>query len=99
MASFIKKITGLKLHWQIFIALALGVIAGFITGEERSFFGIVSFYSIFNFLGVLFLRALKMIIVPLIASSIITGVCGVGSTGSLGKIGSKTFLYYIAINE
>ena len=93
--SFLKKLIGMKLHWQIFIALALGVIAGFITGEERTFFGIVTYYSIFDFFGVLFLRALKMIIVPLITSSIITGVSGVGSGGSLGKLGAKTFLYYV----
>ena len=93
--SFFKKLFSLKLHWQIFIALALGVLAGVLTGEEKTLFNIVTFYSIFDFLGTLFLRALKMIIVPLITSSIITGVSGVGSSGSLGKIGAKTFLYYI----
>ncbi|MBD3289022.1 cation:dicarboxylase symporter family transporter [candidate division KSB1 bacterium] len=93
--SFFKRLISLKLHWQIFIALALGVIAGVLTGEEKTFFNIVTFYSVFDFLGALFLRALKMIIVPLITSSIITGVSGVGSSGSLGKIGGKTFLYYV----
>lgn len=37
-----------------------------------------------------------MIIVPLVASSIITGVAGVGSGKSLGRLGRKTFLYYLA---
>ncbi len=94
--SSFKKLFLLKLHWQIFIALALGVIVGTLTGEEKTLFNVVTFYSIFDFLGTLFLRALKMIIVPLITSSIITGVSGVGSSGSLGKIGAKTFLYYIS---
>ena len=95
IGSFFKKLLSLKLHWQIFIALALGVLAGVLTGENKTFFNIVTFYSVFDFLGTLFLRALKMIIVPLITSSIITGVSGVGSSGTLGKIGGKTFLYYI----
>ncbi|MBU1936532.1 dicarboxylate/amino acid:cation symporter [bacterium] len=83
----------LKLHWWIFIALILGAFAGIITGKEGSLLG-VKFYAVYDFIGALFLRALKMIIVPLIASSIITGVAGVGSGKSLGRLGGKTFLYY-----
>ncbi|MBN1153502.1 dicarboxylate/amino acid:cation symporter [candidate division KSB1 bacterium] len=86
----------MQLHWQIFIAFAVGIIAGMLAGEESSLGGLVRWYDIFDFLGVLFIRALKMIIVPLIASSIITGVSGIGTSGSLGKIGGKTFLYYIS---
>jgi Na+/H+-dicarboxylate symporter len=66
----------LKLHWQILIALALAVIAGSLTGTEASLFGVV-FYDVYNFIGTLFLNALKMIIVPLIVSSIIVGIAGV----------------------
>ncbi len=56
----------------------------------------MTFYGVYDFIGALFLRALKMIIVPLIASSIITGVAGVGSGKSLGRLGGKTLVYYIA---
>ena len=84
----------IALHWQIIIALVLAVIAGSITGTEASLFG-VTFYSIYVFGGTLFLNALKMIIVPLITSSIIVGIAGIGSSGALGKLGSKTLGYYI----
>ena len=84
----------IALHWQIIIALVLAVIAGSITGTEASLFG-VTFYSIYVFGGTLFLNALKMIIVPLIMSSIIVGIAGIGSSGDLGKLGSKTLGYYI----
>ena len=84
----------IALHWQIIIALVLAVIAGSITGTEASLFG-VTFYSIYVFGGTLFLNALKMIIVPLIMSSIIVGIAGIGSSGDLGKLGSKTLAYYI----
>lgn len=83
----------IKLHWQILIALGLAVIAGLITGKDAGLFG-VSFYSIYEFFGTLFLNALKMLIVPLIVSSIIVGIAGIGSSGSLGRLGGKTLLYY-----
>ncbi len=85
----------MKLHWQILIALGLAVIAGMLAGKDASIFGIL-FYDIFNFVGTLFLNALKMIIVPLIVSSIIVGIAGVGGTVGLGRLGGKTVLYYLA---
>lgn len=81
------------LHWQILIALVLAVVAGSITGTELGLFG-VSFYSIYAFFGTLFLNALKMLIVPLIVSSIIVGIAGIGDAGALGRLGGKTLLYY-----
>jgi Na+/H+-dicarboxylate symporter len=86
----------LKLHWQIIIALVLAVLAGLLTGKDASLFG-VTFYSIFEFVGTLFLNALKMLIVPLVASSIIIGIAGIGQQhGHLGRLGGKTVLYYMA---
>ncbi len=84
----------LKLHWQILIGLGLAVIAGILTGEEATIFG-VTFYSIYDFIGTLFLNALKMIIVPLIVSSIIVGVAGIGGTSGLARLGGRTILYYM----
>ena len=67
----------LKLHWQILIALIAGVAVGLLTRPEATLFG-VSFLSIYNFIGTMFLNALRMVIVPLIMASIISGVAGVG---------------------
>jgi Na+/H+-dicarboxylate symporter len=50
--------------------------------------------AIFDYIGTLFLNALKMIIVPLITSSIIVGVAGIGSGGNLGALGGRTLLFY-----
>lgn len=83
----------LKLHWQILIALVLAVIVGNLTGTDGAIFG-VTFYDMFAFVGTLFLNALKMLIVPLIVSSIIVGIAGIGSSGNLGRLGGKTLLYY-----
>lgn len=84
----------LKLHWQILIALVLAVIAGSITGKDMSIIG-VKFYDVYAFLGTLFLNALKMLIVPLIVSAIITGVMNIGASGNIGRLGGRTLLYYI----
>ncbi|MFA5627028.1 MAG: dicarboxylate/amino acid:cation symporter [Thiohalomonadaceae bacterium] len=84
----------LKLHWQILIALLLAVIAGLLTGTDAALFG-VRFYTVFDFIGTLFLNALKMLIVPLVISSIIVGIAGIGSGGSFGRLGLKTLLYYV----
>jgi len=84
----------LKLHWQILIALLLAVLVGLAVSPDTSLFGI-SLLSIFDFVGKLFLNALKMIIVPLIVSSIIVGVSSLGSSDAFGRLGTKTLLYYV----
>jgi Na+/H+-dicarboxylate symporter len=72
----------------------LAVLAGQLTGMDTSLYGL-RFYDIYDFLGTLFLNALKMLIVPLIVSSIITGIAGVGASGAMGRLGGKTLLYYM----
>lgn len=89
------RIGTVALHWQILIALGLAVPAGLVAGEHGALLG-VSFYSLFSFIGALFLNALKMLIVPLVVSSIVVGIAGIGSSGSLGRLGGKTLLYYLA---
>lgn len=48
-----------------------------------------------SWMGDLFLRALKMLIIPLILSSLISGITNIGSGTNLGRLGLKTFSYYI----
>jgi len=92
----------LELHWQILIAIIVAAIAGSLvfnakiaTGLDPTIVG-VKYLSIFDYIGTIFLNALKMIIVPLITSSIIVGVAGIGSGGNLGALGGKTLLFYAA---
>ena len=83
----------LKLHWQILIALALAVIVGLMVGSDGSVLGL-QIDGALDFIGQLFLNALKMLIVPLIVSSIIVGVAGIGDSDNLGRMGAKTIGYY-----
>ncbi len=85
----------LKLHWQILIALVVSVFAGLLAGPDAALFG-VTYDSIFEFVGKLFLQALMMLIVPLIMSSIIMGIAGIGGEEDLGRMGIKTLFYYTA---
>ena len=85
----------LKLHWQIFFAMILGVIFGIIFQNIYHGTPEGKVYTIITSFGVIFIRLLKMIIVPLIFTSIITGVSGIGGGKSLGRVGVKTFLYYL----
>lgn len=84
----------LALHWQILIAIVLAVIAGTLTGVDSAVLG-VSFYSVYSFIGTLFLNALKMIIVPLVLSSIITGIANISDNDALGRLGGKTIGFYM----
>lgn len=88
------KLVKVKLHWQIAAALILAMIAGHFTAVDAALFG-VSVISIYDFLGTLFLNALKMLIVPLIAASIITGMAGASQAEGFGRLGVKTFSYYL----
>jgi proton glutamate symport protein len=81
-----KSLFKLKLHWQIIIAFVLAVFYGlFLTG----------YVEYVTWMGDLFLRALKMIIVPLILTSIVSGVTNIGDAANLGKLSFKTLSYYI----
>lgn len=84
----------MKLHWQILIAIGLAVVVGLILPENFSV-GPVAFAGIFDLFGSLFLNALKMIVVPLIVSSIICGVASAGTGDSIGRMGGKTIGFYM----
>ena len=85
----------LQLHWQIIIAMGLAALAGALTEMDSSIIGI-NLYASYDFFGEMFLNALKMIIVPLIAASIITGMAGAGQSSAFGRLGIKTLTYYIS---
>ncbi len=77
----------LTLTQLIFLGLFLGALAGAVFGK--------SILPLANLLAELFLRLLRMAIMPLILTSIISGVVSVGSAAGLGRLSLKTFGYYI----
>ncbi|MCK9559520.1 MAG: dicarboxylate/amino acid:cation symporter [Candidatus Marinimicrobia bacterium] len=82
--SIIRKIS---LTAWVFLGIIGGIIAGLLLGTT-----IVPFAG---FIGDVFLRLLKMIIVPLIFTSITTGVIGIGGSKNFGRLCLKTIGYYL----
>ncbi|MGF1448345.1 MAG: dicarboxylate/amino acid:cation symporter [Opitutales bacterium] len=87
-----------KLHWQIFAALAAAILTTVILrsgGLQDSDFG-RNLVGLCQFVGTFFLNALKMIVVPLIVSAVISAVIGLGAEKKFGRLGAKVFAYYFA---
>ncbi len=84
----------LALHYQILIALAVAVLLGMFFDERTQLLG-VPLSRVLGFFGDLFLRALKMLVVPLIVASVITGVAGMGDQEGMKRLGLKTAGYYL----
>ena len=76
-----------KLHWQVLVAMLLGALTGFVFGEPAA--------DRIGWVGDLFMRLLRMIIVPLVLTSIISGVASVGGGRALGRLFGKTLGYYV----
>jgi proton glutamate symport protein len=76
------------LAWQIFIGLILGIIVGAI------FYGNPKVATYLQPIGDIFLRLIKMIVIPIVISSLVVGVANVGDLKKLGKLGGKTIIYF-----
>lgn len=95
------KPKGIPLHTKILIGLAVGVIAGIsvnklLGGDHPTVVGIVD--NVTQPVGQLFLRLLLMIVVPLVFSSLVVGVAGIGDVRKLGRVGLKSFGYCLVIS-
>lgn len=76
----------IALHWQILIGIALAVPFG------------IFFYELapsIKWIGDIFIRALKMIAVPIVFTSLVMGVSSLGGYKDLGRLAGKTFSFYV----
>ena len=80
-----------RLHWQVLVAMVLGALVGAQFGEPMA--------DRVGWIGDLFMKLLRMIIVPLVLTSIISGVASVGGGRSLGRLFSKTLGYYCRVTH
>ncbi|MGZ3732324.1 MAG: dicarboxylate/amino acid:cation symporter, partial [Parachlamydiaceae bacterium] len=79
---------------KILLVLFLACIVGYLSGSETAVFGI-RLVDIYGLIGELFLNALTLVVVPLVASSIILGAARIGGEESMGSLGIKTFAYFL----
>jgi Na+/H+-dicarboxylate symporter len=87
----------MSLLWKISVGFVLGIVFGFTVGPMVSGNAVLSGYVIpfLNAVGNIFLTLLKMIIVPLVFSSIVVGAASIGDPKALGRIGIKTLALYL----
>ena len=71
---------------RILVALVLGIVAGLALGESA---------STIRWMGDVFLRAIRMLVVPLIFTTLVAGVVAMGKPSRLGSIGLKAFVLYL----
>ena len=76
-----------KLHWQVLGAMGLGALTGLTFGEGAA--------NAVGWIGDLFMRLLRMIIVPLVVASIVSGVASIGGGRAIGRLFGKTLGYYL----
>lgn len=92
-----------KKHFSLTSLIFLSLIAGALTGIVFHYLVPAGYVrdtlfidGIFYVLGQGFLRLMQMLVVPLVFSSLICGSAAVGDTATLGKIGLKTMVFYLA---
>ncbi|HWS54593.1 MAG TPA: dicarboxylate/amino acid:cation symporter [Pyrinomonadaceae bacterium] len=95
------KPKGMPLHTRILLGLAAGVVAGVaanrLLGGDHP--GVAwTIHNITEPVGALFLRLLLMVVVPLVFSSLVVGVAGIGDIRRLGRVGLKSFAYTFLIS-
>ena len=73
---------------QILIGLALGILAGVI------FYGNPAITSVLKPIADIFIRLIKMIVVPIVFSTLVVGIASVGDMKRVGRLGIKTLLYF-----
>jgi Na+/H+-dicarboxylate symporter len=86
--------TASRLNRQVLIALVLAIVAGLAVDESATLFG-VSVPGLFDFIGTLFVSALKMLIVPLVAASVIVGVANGGAAARVGRLSLRTVTFFL----
>lgn len=71
---------------QILVGMVLGITVGVVLGEQA---------TVLKPIGTLFVNIIKMLIVPLVFCSLIVGVTSMEDTAKMGRIGFKSFTFYL----
>lgn len=90
----------MSLTAKVLIGMTLGILLGVainLSGlnTQGSWINIYLIEGIFDAIGKMFIAALKMLVVPLVFFSLISGVVGIGDVNKLGKVGIKSFVLYV----
>ena len=82
----------MKLYTKILIGMAAGIVVGLVYNQ----FGLTEWAQYTKWIGDIFIRLVKMLVVPLVLVSLTLGAAGLGDIRKLGKMGLKAFLFFMA---
>lgn len=90
----------MTLTTKVLIGMGLGILVGLAINfaglnAEGTFVGDNIVNGLFHMMGTMFVTALKMLVVPLVFFSLLSGVLGIGDINALGKVGAKSFALYM----
>ncbi|WP_193747038.1 cation:dicarboxylate symporter family transporter [Dickeya sp. NCPPB 3274] len=86
----------ISLLWQIIIGLCLGIFIGLVLNQHQEY----SHWIIEQVLqpaGDIFIKLMKMIVIPIVFSCLIVGIAGHGDSKSMGRLGAKTIAYFLGV--
>ncbi len=86
---------------QIFFALIAGALTGVIlnivsAGQHSGFINNWLVSGLFEIVGKMFISAIRMLVVPLVLTSLICGAAGINDIKKLGRVGGKTLVFYLS---
>jgi Na+/H+-dicarboxylate symporter len=87
---------GNRLTIFILVAMALGVLTGYIIHESSAPASIKSFSTNIKLLTTIFIRLVQMIIAPLVFTTLVVGIAKLGDLKAVGRVGGKTMLWFIS---
>jgi Na+/H+-dicarboxylate symporter len=85
-----------RLTLYIIVAMAIGVLTGYIINKQASPETIKSFSNNFKLLTTIFLRLIQMIIAPLVFSTLVVGIAKLGDLKTVGRVGGKALLWFVS---
>jgi len=81
----------MKLYTKILIGMVAGIVAGYLLNA----FGLSEWRIYTDWIGEIFIRLVKMLVVPLVLVSLVLGAAGLGDIRKVGKMGLKAFLFFM----
>ncbi|MEY3921884.1 MAG: hypothetical protein RL634_1645 [Bacteroidota bacterium] len=85
-----------KLTTYILIAMALGILTGYLVHVQSSPETIKTFSSNIKLLTTIFLRLVQMVIAPLVFTTLVVGIAKLGDLSSVGRVGGKALLWFVS---
>ncbi len=85
-----------RLTFFILVAMALGILVGYVVHENAGTEFILKFDRNVRLLTTIFLRLVQMIIAPLVFSTLVVGIAKLGDLKAVGRVGGKALLWFVS---